>query len=641
MLILTTMVKNEEKALPRLIRSAAKIVDYVALSDTGSTDNTLEVARAVCKELNLPLSIEVREWKDFGTNRTLNLEHGRRVSAERGKPEEDYLLLLDADMEVPADVPKRPTEIPKVATLPQQSGTMIWSNLRIIRADVPGKYLGRTHEYLSHSETPQNLQWFTIIDHGDGGCKADKFERDERLLRMDLEENPNNYRSMFYLAQTLQCLGRKAEAVYWYDRRAQSEDFAEEAWMARYTASKCVTGFEQDVRALAAYYTRPQRAEPLADVACRASDRGQHRFALAIAKQGRAVPPLIETLWCNIDHCKWAFRYAEMVSAFYAGEMDLGAEACDFLHFTPGSPHAGVALDNIVHYTKVLPGERTPFPVDPIDGFNPASPCFAKHDDGWIAMIRMVNYQITKEGYFVIPGDKVITRNVIYHLDAKMRRVGRPTELISPFAPNPEAKITGFEDQRIVRIDGTKLITAGVRCDASPIGQPELWEATWDMSTGIYLEGRKLSKGTNVEKNWLPFNGGYLYNHNPQVIFLDGDGNNPVTISKPTINLTWFRGSAAPIPWRNGYLYVIHEVSHRGRRVYLHRFVHVQNDKWESVRVSRPFFLKGGPCMESCFSINLLPKGILMSCAYEDKEVYTISVSNETVINALKEGFHE
>jgi hypothetical protein len=513
--------------------------------------------------------------------------------------------------------------------------------VRLVRASKVKRYIGRTHEYLETSGKTSDLYTLRIKDIGDGGCKADKVERDERLLRLDLEENPNNYRSMFYLAQTLQNLGRKAEAVHWYDRRAKSEDFPEEAWAARYEASKCVTGFEQDVRALAAYYTRPQRAEPLADVACRASDRGQHHLAMALAKQGKALPYPHETLYCDPEVYRWPFRYAEMISAFYVGDMDTGAEACDFLHFTPGSPHAVLALDNIVHYTKPLVGERIPFPVDPMDGFAPASPCFAKHEDGWIAMIRMLNYWITLDGLFWIPRDKIVTRNVIYRLDYKMRRVGGPSELISPPAPNPRTQGTGFEDQRIVRIDGTKLITAGVRCDASPIGHPELWEATWDMSTGTFLEGRKLSKEAKIEKNWLPHMGGYLYNHDPQVTFVNGNGDITAELIKPTINVAFFRGSAAPIPWNGGFLYVIHEVSHRGRRVYLHRFVHVRDSWWDGMRVTRPFFLKGGPCMESCFSINEVSKGILMSCAYEDKEVYTITVSDETILNLLKEGFHE
>jgi hypothetical protein len=46
-LILTTMVREESRTLPRLLRSAAGVVDHVALTDTGSRDDTLAVAEAI------------------------------------------------------------------------------------------------------------------------------------------------------------------------------------------------------------------------------------------------------------------------------------------------------------------------------------------------------------------------------------------------------------------------------------------------------------------------------------------------------------------------------------------------------------------------------------------------------------------
>ena len=50
------------------------------------------------------------------------------------------------------------------------------------------------------------LKDLSIDDRGDGGCKEDKFERDERLLRQGLEEEPNNGRFLFYLAQVGLCM---------------------------------------------------------------------------------------------------------------------------------------------------------------------------------------------------------------------------------------------------------------------------------------------------------------------------------------------------------------------------------------------------------------------------------------------------
>lgn len=642
-IILTTMVKNEHVALPRLLRSAAQVCTHVALTDTGSTDDTVSVAETVCKELGLILDVARVPWEDFGRSRTKNLEHGRRVAAAIGDPQNCFLLLMDADMEVPAGTPPAPEVLPEVGMMAQGDHRALWWNIRVIRADVQASYVGRTHEYLSHAKAVATMDWFKILDHCDGGCRADKFERDERLLRLDLAEK-NDSRSMFYLGQSLQNLGRKHEAKSMYDRRAPLMDFPEESWMGRLEASRCSTGPEADARAWEAWATRPWRAEPLADIARRACDAGKHHVALAVAEIGKKIPyPTSESLYCTRDSYTWAFPYIEMISSYYVGDMERGAAACDFLHLTPGTAHSQHAINNSIFYTRPLEGTRAPLKFTPPEGFAPASPCFLKTPVGWIGLIRAVNYRISPEGYFpLIAGgwankdQPITTRNFVVHYDNAWEPIGEPLELVAPRGANPEASIVGYEDQRIVRIDNGVIVTAGVHCDDSPVGQPELWESSWDLGTGKQLKARKLSQGNNCEKNWMPFQGGYLYGHWP-VTFLDGDGRNPRVIPI-NLNLADFRGSAAPIPYRGGFLYVVHEVGMMPRRTYVHRFVWVQNAAWEGLTVSRPFFLHSTACMESCFSVNATADGVVLTCAREDAEVYALTVPDAVVHAMLDKG---
>ncbi|MGL4809836.1 MAG: glycosyltransferase, partial [Giesbergeria sp.] len=131
--ILTTMVKNEHVALPRLLRSAAQVCTHVALTDTGSTDDTVSVAETVCKELGLVLDVAHEPWEDFGRSRTKNLEHGRRVASAIGDPRNCYLLLMDADMEVPPGTSPR-DELPELGMMAQCDGRAVWWNIRVLRA---------------------------------------------------------------------------------------------------------------------------------------------------------------------------------------------------------------------------------------------------------------------------------------------------------------------------------------------------------------------------------------------------------------------------------------------------------------------------------------------------------------------------
>ena len=89
-------------------------------------------------------------------------------------------------------------------SLVQKSGNLSYSNIRFIKASLPWECIGATHEYWSCREKPtkEHLSTIWIDDQDDGGCKSDKFERDVLLLKKGLEEEPDNARYMFYLAQS-------------------------------------------------------------------------------------------------------------------------------------------------------------------------------------------------------------------------------------------------------------------------------------------------------------------------------------------------------------------------------------------------------------------------------------------------------
>jgi glycosyltransferase involved in cell wall biosynthesis len=90
------IVKNEGAVIARCLRSAAGLVQAVVVVDTGSTDDTLAVIRAL--DLPVPVHLYERPWKDFAHNRTELLRLAEPVA--------DYLLLLDADQTVEGHLPE-------------------------------------------------------------------------------------------------------------------------------------------------------------------------------------------------------------------------------------------------------------------------------------------------------------------------------------------------------------------------------------------------------------------------------------------------------------------------------------------------------------------------------------------------------
>jgi glycosyltransferase involved in cell wall biosynthesis len=89
---LNMIVRNESKIITRLLNSVLPIIDCYCICDTGSTDNTIEVITDFFKTHNISGIIFSEPFKNFGYNRTVSLQKCYGLS--------DYVLLLDADMQL-------------------------------------------------------------------------------------------------------------------------------------------------------------------------------------------------------------------------------------------------------------------------------------------------------------------------------------------------------------------------------------------------------------------------------------------------------------------------------------------------------------------------------------------------------------
>lgn len=207
--------------MPRLLRSLEGHVDEWLIVDTGSTDGTQEIIRATLA--HLPGELYERPWRNFGHNRSELMALCREGAAST------HLLLADADMEMLVQQDLRAAlaaEPAEMLLVLQRSGAYEFRMPYLVRRGPRWYYVGATHEYITCEEpfTSDTFDALVISHHLDGGSKADKYERDLRLLRQELTERPGDPRSMFYLAQTLRFLGRDDEAVTAYLERAEISD---------------------------------------------------------------------------------------------------------------------------------------------------------------------------------------------------------------------------------------------------------------------------------------------------------------------------------------------------------------------------------------------------------------------------------
>jgi hypothetical protein len=100
-------------------------------------------------------------------------------------------------------------------------------------------FVGVTHEYITSdtATTGAELREVLLVHHGDGANRATKFARDIGLLSAELERNPADARTMFYLAESYAHLGESSAALRWYTERAAAGAWEEERWYAGYRAA--------------------------------------------------------------------------------------------------------------------------------------------------------------------------------------------------------------------------------------------------------------------------------------------------------------------------------------------------------------------------------------------------------------------
>ena len=93
------IMRCESKIVERCLNSLKPIIDYCVISDTGSTDNTVELIEKWLTNNNIPGAVYHDEWKHFGHNRTLSVQNGQDwLTKNNIDTKNTYFFTIDADM---------------------------------------------------------------------------------------------------------------------------------------------------------------------------------------------------------------------------------------------------------------------------------------------------------------------------------------------------------------------------------------------------------------------------------------------------------------------------------------------------------------------------------------------------------------
>lgn len=207
---LVMIVKNEERCLDKCLKAVRNLVDEIYITDTGSVDKTVEIAK------KYKAHISHFDWiDDFAAARNFSLEQS----------DCDWNLVLDADEYLiegkRKDIDKFICDnnaigyIQLLNAYKESDGELSKSKICIPRVMPKGvKYCGAIHEQVDSDLKGVILP--LVFEH-DGYLQDGKGERNLNILLQQLNEEPNNPYLLYQIAKTEWLLKNYEEADEYFN----------------------------------------------------------------------------------------------------------------------------------------------------------------------------------------------------------------------------------------------------------------------------------------------------------------------------------------------------------------------------------------------------------------------------------------
>lgn len=346
---LAIMVKDESKTIAKSIDSCLPHVHSIWIFDTGSTDDTLDIVR---RYPNAHVN-EGNTFIDFSASRNAMLDW-----VEESGPEVTHILLLDSNDELRGGE-QLETIIRAVESNPQAvdisnrgymlrqkwffgGGTETYFNVRLIGARCKWRYHMKVHEYIACptgvSQTAVKVDSaLEIYQDRTKDCESSgvRFARDYKILRQELEERPTCSRTMFYLAQTCNCLGLVEEAYRYYRMRTHYGGFQEELLHSYMQCGDLSLRLGLEISTARSWWLRAvghmMRVEPLIRLASSYIGEKPANYLMAYTFSNLAVSidfPHHATLFVArhaYDYVRW---HIHGIVCYYIGKYEEGMRAC-------------------------------------------------------------------------------------------------------------------------------------------------------------------------------------------------------------------------------------------------------------------------------------------------------------------------
>lgn len=360
-LVIEMIVKNVENVIIRTLQSCVGIVDKVYISDTGSTDNTINLIKKFFEGTNKLRLIE-NPFIDFSINRNKVLD-----LIEKEENSDCMILALDANDEIVNGLKlveylaeNRESDAYFISHEWLDQGKRLrYKTIRIFKNNPNIRYDGSSvHEFITGiNGFAMKLNQTVIPDfyvyqnrdidlsYFNEHTTKPRLERDYELLKKSYMEDPKNMRTIYYLAQTCYAMNKFVEAKRYFAERFFDEILDEEIFQSYLKYAKCCyflkepfTEIEKYLWKAHQYSTKMQahwekinvlNIEPLMIIASEYFSMGKYQLAHELTIQACNAPVPDTVLQCDIT----IYNYKRWVTLAKTSEKMndplMGFDACN------------------------------------------------------------------------------------------------------------------------------------------------------------------------------------------------------------------------------------------------------------------------------------------------------------------------
>jgi len=341
LLVVVLMVKNEASVITQTLQPYVDggVKDFVVF-DTGSTDGTQDIARDFFRDHGIDNAYIVEEpFVDFATSRNRALDTAGELF-----PDATFMLMPDAEWYMHGAegllqyCREHENDFCDAYLVSIRSTALAFYVSRLIRAHRDVHFVGAVHEVLNKGAAitlPYDVYFEWRPAQRGQEKSAQRWKRDVNLLLKSYQQNPFDTRTLFYLAQTYECLGDYENAYTFYTKRAELVGWPEEDFITRLRLGGVAQHLTSPDDAgmcpravrhyLEAFSMRPCRAESLINLAQYYVNKDQMQLAFLFATRAVQIPyPTTDILFVEKYHYDFV-RY-ELLGrcAWYVGEYALG-----------------------------------------------------------------------------------------------------------------------------------------------------------------------------------------------------------------------------------------------------------------------------------------------------------------------------